>query len=71
MKSKISITVCSDLDYENLIAEITIDKNFFGIVTNEPSIGFCFEMPEGQVSGTPVSLDVFIEAIERAKNSLT
>jgi len=68
--SKIDINISSDLDYENLIAEVIIEGNFVGLVTNEPSKEICYEAPEGQVSDKPVDLDIFIEALKEAKRLL-
>lgn len=70
MLTNIEIEVSSDLDYECLIAEIFIDDNFIGLVTNEPSKGICFEAPKGQLSGEPVELEMYIEALKKAKIKL-
>ncbi|PKH88321.1 hypothetical protein [Colwellia sp. Bg11-28] len=69
-KQKVDIQICSDVDYECLIAEITIDGTFFGLVTNEPSKGICFEAPEGQVSDEPIDLETYIRALKEAKSEL-
>ncbi|RUO65965.1 hypothetical protein SAMN06297229_0565 [Pseudidiomarina planktonica] len=70
MTSKIDVIVSSDLDYENLIAEVAIDDIFVGLVTNEPSKGVCFEAPAGQVLGEPIAFDIYIKALIKAKNEL-
>ena len=70
MKNNIEIMICSDLDYECLFAEITIDEKFIGLVTNEPSKGVCFEAPKGQVSGEAIELDTYIKALNKAKSEL-
>ncbi len=69
-KSNIEITVCSDLDYENLVAEITIDGKFIGLVTNEPDKGICFEIPNGQISFQSIDLDALEQALKNAKKEL-
>ncbi|MEM0515683.1 hypothetical protein WCN91_09725 [Pseudoalteromonas sp. YIC-827] len=66
----IEITVCSDLDYDNLIAEIKIDNVFVGIVTNEPDEPLRFEIPNGQESSINVELDTYFKAINNAKLEL-
>jgi len=68
--SNIDITISSDLDYENLIAEVLINGNFIGLVTNEPNKGVRFEIPEGQVALVNVELDTLLTAIEKAKAEL-
>ena len=70
MTTKIEITISSDLDYENLIAELTMGGEFLGLVTNEPQIGFRFEVPENTVSEITIELDKFIEALNEAKAEL-
>jgi hypothetical protein len=69
-KQKIDIQICSDIDYECLFAEVTIDGKFFGLVTNEPSKGICFEAPEGQVSDKAIDLETYIKALNEAKSEL-
>lgn len=68
--SKIDITISSDLDYENLIADVVVNGKFFGLITNEPSKGLCYEAPEGQVSSEPIELDILIAALNEAKRQL-
>ena len=70
MTSKIDITISSDLDYENLIADVVLDGKFFGLITNEPSKGFCYEAPKVQVSSDPIELDTLIAALNEAKRQL-
>ena len=70
MKNNIEIEICSDLDYDSLVAEITIDGKFIGLVTNEPSKGICFVAPEGQVSGEPIDLEIYIKGLDEAKKEL-
>ena len=70
MKSKIVITVLSDLEYENLLAEILIDGQFIGLVTNEPDRPVCFEVPEGELKFQSLDLEVLQEALAMAKKEL-
>ncbi|MCF7516558.1 hypothetical protein L3V43_22065 [Pseudoalteromonas sp. L23] len=69
-KNKIDVTISSDIDYENLIAEIHVDGNFIGLVTNEPHQGVCFELPDGQADWNKIGVSVLIQAIEIAKIEL-
>lgn len=68
--SKIEITISSDLDYDNLIAEIIIDGQFIGLITNEPSQAVRFEIPEGQVSTVNVDFNILLNALDKAKREL-
>jgi hypothetical protein len=70
LKSKIVITVLSDLEYENLLAEILIDGQFIGLVTNEPDRPVCFEVPEGELKFQSLDLEVLQEALAMAKKEL-
>ena len=69
-KQQIDIVICSDLDYECLLAEITIDGIFIGLVTNEPGKGLCFELPDDNVPFTSISFDIFENALNQAKQAL-
>ncbi len=71
MERKIDITICSDLDYENLIAEISVNNRFIGLVTNEPDKGVCFEIPKGQVSFESIELCIFIDALNEARKRIS
>ena len=66
----INVVVCSDLEHENLVAEITINGRFIGLVTDEPNKDLCFEIPQGQLSLESVSLDLFEKAIAIARRRL-
>ncbi len=70
MKDKISVTILSDLYYENLLAEIVIDGQFIGLLTNEPGKPVCFEIPEGELKFKSIDLAVFEEALSLAKKEL-
>jgi hypothetical protein len=69
-KDNIAITICSDLDYECLIAEIIINGKFVGLLTNEPNKEVCFEIPDDQTSCAGVKLDVLENALKQAKQEL-
>jgi len=70
MNKRISITILSDLNYENLLAEILIDGQFIGLVTNEPDKPVCFEIPQGELNFQSLEFDLFQEALHLAKKEL-
>ncbi|MCL5050020.1 MAG: hypothetical protein M1473_05745 [Firmicutes bacterium] len=70
MKNKITVTILSDLKYENLLAEILIDGQFIGLVTNEPEQPISFEIPEGELKSLSLDLATFQEALSMAKKEL-
>lgn len=70
MTNEIDIAISSDLDYENLIAEVSVQGKFIGLITNEPSKGLCYEAPAGQVTNEPIELDILIAALNEAKRQL-
>lgn len=67
---KFSVTVHSDLEHENLLAEVEINGQFVGLVTNEPGDPVAFEIPQGEVKFQSLDLDVFIAALIRARKEL-
>ncbi|NQY36496.1 MAG: hypothetical protein HRT37_16280 [Alteromonadaceae bacterium] len=70
MDNRISITILSDLNYDNLLAEILIDGQFIGLVTNEPDKSVCFEIPKGELKFKSLDFDLFQEALSLAKKEL-
>jgi hypothetical protein len=66
----IKIIICSDLDHENLVAEITIDNKFIGLISEEPNQDLCFELPNGQAQFEIINLDAFESAIAEARKAL-
>lgn len=68
--NEIQIQIASDLDYENLIAEITFRGRFVGLLSNEPGQGLCFEIPDGKGDFNAIGLDSFKVALERARKEL-
>lgn len=70
LNSEITIQICSDLDYDNLIAEIYFKGQFIGLLSGEPERELCFEIPNGKGGFTPIELENFKEALERAKEKL-
>ena len=66
----IEVQISSDLDYDNLIAEIHIGSKFVGLVTNEPGKGVCFEMPDGNGGFNPINFEIFKVALDKAKKEL-
>jgi hypothetical protein len=69
-EDNIEITICSDLDYECLIAEIIINGKFIGLLTNEPNKEICFAIPDGQISSAEIKLDALENALKQAKRVL-
>ncbi|WP_269520789.1 hypothetical protein [Alteromonas sp. BMJM2] len=70
MDSRINITILSDLNYENLLAEILIDGKFVGLVTNEPDKPVCFEISAGELKFSALELDLFQKALNLAEKEL-
>ncbi|WP_377144421.1 hypothetical protein [Pseudidiomarina halophila] len=60
----------SDVNYENLLAEILIDGHFIGLVTTEPDQPICFEIPDGELKFQSLDLDILQEALSAAKKEL-
>lgn len=71
MKAQIDVIISSDLDHEQLIAEILIDGRFVGLVSNEPSNGLCFEIPSDQISKQTVPLEALLKGLAKAERELT
>ena len=66
----IRIQVCSDLDYDNLIAEIYAGEKFIGLLSNEPCKALCFEIPDNKGGFSAIELECFKRALEDAKKQL-
>ena len=69
-ESNIQIQICSDLDYDNLIAEIIINGEFVGLISKEPDCDIIFEIPEGQVNSIKVPLVDFEKSLVLARKAL-
>ena len=74
MTEKIKVQVCSDIDYDNLMAEIYIDGNFTALISDENASGE-MEIKFPRASNTKaielkVSLDAFEDALKLAKKKL-
>lgn len=71
----IKITVCSDIDFEHLIAEIYVDDRFVALISQEegkdrPKIEFPGpEMNEDAIC-RKIGLAQFLVAVEQARNRL-
>jgi hypothetical protein len=70
LKNRITVTILSDVEYENLIAEILIDGKFIGLITNEPDKELNFEVPKGECKFEAIELNVLLEALNLAKAEL-
>lgn len=68
--NNIKVTICSDLEHDNLLAEISINGRFIGLVTEEPDKKISFEIPERQQSIESVELDLLEEALRIARSRL-
>ena len=69
------IQVCSDVDYENLIAEVYVEGKFVALVSREDlSQGFCVEFPGPEQHEPAISRRVdlltLLEALDEAKAQL-
>jgi hypothetical protein len=65
----LKIQICSDVDYENLIAEIYCDDKFIGLISQENAIGeFMVEFPKAI---PPVSYEWLLNALQAAKLELS
>ncbi|GEM_PF-1353686 len=78
MEKQISIKICSDIDYEDLIAEIYYGEQFVGVVDQEKGFNhLVIRMPVGielpissNKSMLALNLTDFEHAIEEAKQKL-
>lgn len=76
MTSHHKIVVCSDSDYERLIAEIYVDEKFVALVSQEEGAeNFKIEFPGLDQNENAVcrvtDLKCFLDAVEAAKSELT
>ena len=72
---KKEILICSDCNYDNLVAEIYIDDKYIALVSYDNSGNFFVESPSVKLINEnmitlKIDYDVFIELLEEAKNSL-
>ena len=72
---KKEILICSDCNYNNLIAEIYIDDKYIALVSYDDNGNFFVETPTIKLINEDmithkIDYDVFIELLEEAKNSL-
>lgn len=75
MESKLKIQICSDIDYNNLIAEIYFDEKFVALISQEDGVSnLKLEFPglnqNEEAVIRKVDLDWFQEALLVAKKSL-
>jgi hypothetical protein len=75
MNERIKITICSDTDYEQLIAEIYIDGKFVALISQENGADHLqLEFPDSGQNGSIISRKVeyslFHIALERARIQL-
>ena len=72
---KKEILICSDCNYDNLIAEIYIDDKYIALVSYNDNGNFFVETPSVKLINEDlithkVDYNIFIELLEEAKNSL-
>lgn len=65
---KLKVLVCSDLDYENLIAEIYAGDKFIGLISQEDGLGNF--MMEFHSDLEPIPVKWLIDAIQTAQREL-
>ena len=75
MTGKIEIQVCSDIDYENLIAEIYINDNFIALISEEDDPDdFHIEFPGMEKADNQkilrIRMDVFETTLKMAVEKL-
>jgi hypothetical protein len=75
MDTKLKIVICSDVDYDNLIAEIYYDDKFVALISQEegPSklkVEFSGPTQNEEAILRKVDLDWFQHALEEAKEKL-
>jgi hypothetical protein len=75
MNSAIKILVCSDTDYEQLIAEIYIDNKFVALVSQDNGVNdLQVEFPgcdqNQDAVGRKFDFNLFRDALERARTEL-
>jgi len=73
MSNEFTIEVCSDLDFEEMVADITYDGRRIAMVTQENGINNMeieIFIPRNQVVVNKFPLDAFIDSIANAKKIL-
>ena len=72
---KKEILICSDCNYNNLVAEIYINDKYIALVSYDDNGNFFVETPSVKLINEDlithkVDYNIFIELLEEAKNSL-
>ena len=72
---KKEILICSDSNYDNLVAEIYIDDKYIALVSYDDNGNFFVETPtikliNKDMISHKIDYDVFIELLEEAKKRL-
>ena len=64
MNERIKITICSDTDYEQLIAEIYIDGKFVALISQENGAdNLQLEFPDSNQNDTIISRKVTVQSL--------
>lgn len=73
MKNKFQLRICSDLDYEEMVADISYDDHTLAMITQENGIKKMeIEVfpPDGKIKSWKFLLDDYVSAIISAKQTL-
>jgi len=74
MQNKFQVLICSDLDYEEMVADVCYENHTIAMITQENGISnMKIEIfpPDEGIKSWVFSLNDFIEIIEYAKKCLT
>lgn len=73
MNEKFEVEICSDLDYEEMVADVSYENHTIAMITQEKGIdNMEIEIfsPEQEIKSWKFPLDDFIKIIEFAKKTL-
>jgi hypothetical protein len=71
MSGKLTIQICSDVDYKKLVAEIYSDERFVALLSQDDGVDHLkIEFPEAHNALRAVQLEWLLDAIEKAKAKL-
>ena len=73
MKNKFKIRLCSDLDYEEMVADVCYENCTFATITQEKGVNNMeieIFLPENDLSSWKFSLEDLVNILQSAKQSL-
>lgn len=73
MQNKFRICICSDLDYEEMVADVCYEEDTVAMVTQEKGMDkmeIKISPPENEGNSWEFALDDYMAAIESAKQAL-